>query len=194
MSSGAQPTGRRNEQRQRQRSRSRTPPRRTHDSLLTEQLKLTQNSNANDAYFAKLTDYARKPDDYIPIFSYVDGSKRPTRIRGKQWDDTMFEMSVDLYDEDILFFQSPATTASDLEQHLSYMIGDGRRKTEVNIRHLNAEERRQMEEAKDKEVDQWISNSVFKIVRRAGVPLKRSMSMRWILTWKQAPEGAKAKA
>ena len=106
----------------------------------------------------------------------------------------MFEMSVDLYDEDIAFFQSPVTTASDLEQHLSYMIGDGRRKTEVNIRHLNAEERRQMEEAKDNEVDQWISNSVFKIVRRAGVPLKRIMSMRWILTWKQAPEGTKAKA
>ena len=53
-----------------------------HDSLLADQLKLTQDSNANDAYFAKLTDYARKPDDYIPIFSYVDGSKHPNRIRG----------------------------------------------------------------------------------------------------------------
>ena len=106
----------------------------------------------------------------------------------------MFEMSVDLYDDDISFFQSPTATPSDLQEHLSYMIGDGRRKTEVNIRHLNAEERRQMEEAKDKEVDQWISNSVFKIVRRAGVPLKRSMPVSWILTWKQAPEGTKAKA
>merc|ERR1712026_164632 len=43
-------------------------------------------------------------------------------------------------------------------------------------------------------VDQWISNSVFKIVRRAGIPIKRIMAMRWILTWKQAPEGTKAKA
>ena len=43
------------------------------------------------------------------------------------------------------------------------------------------------------EVDQWISNSVFKIVRTAGVPLDRTMSMRWILTWKEAPEGTKAK-
>ena len=51
-----------------------------------------------------------------------------------------------------------------------------------------------MEEAKDKEVDQWITNSVFKIVRRAGIPIKRIMAMRLILTWKEAPEGTKAKA
>ena len=51
-----------------------------------------------------------------------------------------------------------------------------------------------MERAKDKEVDQWISNSVFKIVRKSGIPLARIMAMRWILTWKEVPEGTKAKA
>ena len=141
-----------------------------------------------------MTDYAWTPDDYIPIFSYADGSKHPNRIRGNEWNDTMFEMSVDIYDHDLELFQSPNASSSDLQDHLSYMIGDGRRKAEVNIRHLSAEERRLMEEAKDKEVVQRVSNSVFKIVRRAGVPLKRIMSMRWILTWKQAPEGTKAKA
>ena len=65
---------------------------------------------------------------------------------------------------------------------------------EVSLNNLSADERRLMEEAKDKEVDQWISNSVFKIVRRAGIPLKHIMSMRWILTWKQAPAGTKAKS
>ena len=94
----------------------------------------------------------------------------------------MFEMSVDVYDHDLELFQSPTVSSSDLQEHLSYMIGDGRRKAEVNIRHLNAEERKLMEEAKDKEVDQWLSNSVFKIARRVGVPLKRIMAMRWILT------------
>ena len=43
-----------------------------------------------------------------------------------------------------------------------------------------------MEQAKDKEVDQWIQNSVFRIVRKSGVPLSRIMAMRWILTWKEA--------
>ena len=64
----------------------------------------------------------------------------------------------------------------------------------MSLRNLTADERKLMEEAKDKEVDQWISNAVFKIVRRTGVPITRSMAMRWILTWKEAPEGTKAKA
>ena len=51
-----------------------------------------------------------------------------------------------------------------------------------------------MEQAKDKEVDQWIPNSVFRIVRKAGVPVSRIMAMRWILAWKETPEGSKAKA
>ena len=38
-----------------------------------------------------------------------------------------------------------------------------------------------------------ISNAVFKIVRRAGVPIKRFMAMRWILTWKETLEGTKTK-
>ena len=82
----------------------------------------------------------------------------------------------------------------DLQEHLSFILADHKRKAEVSIRDLTAEERNVMEDAKDKEVDQWISNSVFKIVRRAGIPIKRIMAMRWILTWKEAPEGTEAKA
>ena len=103
-------------------------------------------------------------------------------------------MSVDVYDADINFIQSPLVTSNDLQEHLSFMLADNRRKAEVNSRDLNPEERKLMEEAKDKEVDQWITNSVFKIVRRAGIPIKRIMAMQWLLTWKEAPEGTKAKA
>ena len=53
---------------------------------------------------------------------------------------------------------------------------------------------KQFEAAKDKETDQWISNSVFKIVRRAGVLVKRIMAMRWILAWKESLEGTNAKS
>ena len=67
------------------------------------------------------------------------------------------------------------------------MLSEARRKTEVSLRELSASERKLMEEAKDKEVDQWIQNSVFRIVRKAGVPLSRIMAMRWILTWKETP-------
>ena len=104
-------------------------------------------------------------------------------------------MSVDLEEEDIAYLNAESTSQSDIEEHLSFMIGNGRRKVEVDIRQCNAEERKQFEQAKDKELDQWISNSVFKVVRRTGIPIKRIMSMRWILVWKQTPEGdKKAKA
>ena len=49
------------------------------------------------------------------------------------------------------------------------------------------------EEANDKEVDQCISNAVFKIVRRNGVPITRIMAMRWILTWKEVAGGTNTK-
>ena len=106
----------------------------------------------------------------------------------------MFETSIDVYDEDLELFRSTTATMADLQEQLAYMISDARRKTEVSLRNLTAEERKLMEQAKDKEVDQWISNAVFKIVRRTGVPITRIMAMRWILTWKEAPEGTKAKA
>merc|ERR1711923_178065 len=99
-----------------------------------------------------------------------------------------------VYDDDINFISSPMRTSQDLQDHLAFMLADNRRKTEVSIRNLNAEERKLMEAATDKEVDQWISNSVFKIVRRAGIPIKRIMALRWILTWKEAPEGTKGKS
>ncbi len=151
-----------------------------------------QGQNANDVYFAQLTEYSRSTECYLPSFTFAEDSKRASQIRGKQWDNIMFETSVDIYDDDIEFFKSASST--DSTDHLAYILSDSRRKAEVSLRNLTKEERTLMEEAKDKEVDQWISNSVFKIVRKSGVPLARIMAMRWILSWKEAPEGTKAKA
>ena len=54
----------------------------------------------------------------------------------------MFEMSVGVYDDDINFIKSPLVTSNDLQEHLSFMLADNRRKAEVNIRDLNLEERK----------------------------------------------------
>ena len=81
----------------------------------------------------------------------------------------MVEMSVDVNEDDMKLFQSPSTTPNELQEHLAFMTANAKGKTEVNIRNLTTEEQQQFEEAKGKAVDQWISNSVFKIVRRAGV-------------------------
>ena len=80
-----------------------------------ENLKASQGQNANDVYFAQLTGNSQKRKDYTPVFSYVYGSKKANRIKGKKWDDTMFEMSVDVYDDDINFIQSPLATSNDLQ-------------------------------------------------------------------------------
>ena len=113
--------------------------------------------------------------------------KKANRIKGKQWDDTMFQMEIDVNDEDLEVTKHPMATSNDLQEHITFMISQKRRNVEVSLRNCNADERRHFEEANDKETDQWISNSVFKIVRRVGVPMKRIMAMIWILTWTEAP-------
>ena len=75
------------------------------------------------------------------------------------------------------------------------MFQDDRRKTEVNIRTLTKDEQQQMTQAKKLEAEQWISNTVFTVAKRAGIPKHRIMSMRWILTWKKVDNASpKAKA
>ena len=88
----------------------------------------------------------------------------------------MCEASIGVFDEDLDMSKSSSASSRDLQEHLSYMVSDARRKTDVSLRNLTADGRNQFEEAKDKEVDQRISNSVFKIVRRAGVPIARIMA------------------
>ena len=50
------------------------------------------------------------------------------------------------------------------------MLADARRKNEVDLRSRTKQELQQMMAAKRLEADQWISNPVFTIAKRAGVP------------------------
>jgi hypothetical protein len=75
-----------------------------------------------------------------------------------------------VHEEDLEFFRSATATPEDVLEHLSFIVSDAKGKTEVNLRILSADECTLMGEAKGQEVDQWISNSVFKIVRKSGVP------------------------
>ena len=74
----------------------------------------------------------------------------------------MFETSVDVYDHDLELFKSNTATQGDVQEHLSYMLSDAKRKAEVSLKNLTTEERTLFEEAKNKEVDQWISNAVLR--------------------------------
>ena len=75
--------------------------------------------------------------------------------------------------------------AAYFSEHFAYMLSGGRRKDQVTIRTLTKDELHKMAQAKKLEADQWISNTVFSVAKRAGIPKTRIMSMRWILIWKK---------
>ena len=62
-------------------------------------------------------------------------------------------------------------------------IGKARRETEVNVPRLDKENIQLFNKAKSDEIDQWMSNGVVCVCDRAGIPLERIMTMRWICTW-----------
>ena len=111
------------------RDRSRSPRAVHLKTLRVENLKASRGENANDVYSAQLTRRGKKKvKEYDPTFAFVDGSKKANRIRGDQWNDTMFEMSVDVYEEDINRINSPMPTSQELQDHLAFMLADGKRK------------------------------------------------------------------
>jgi len=68
------------------------------------------------------------------------------------------------------------------------MSSEAKRHAEVSLNRLTAYEKGQFDQAKKKELDQWVSHAVFSIAKRSGVPRERIMTMRWVLTWK-IPDG-----
>ena len=91
-------------------------------------------------------------------------------------------------------FMDVRSTPKKLQAHLAYMTSEAKRKTEVTFSRLSPAEKQQFLQAKDKELDQWISHAVFKVAKRAGVPTSRIMPMRWVLVWKTTPDETKARA
>ena len=89
---------------------------------------MSQGQSANDVYFSQLVDLATKKQQFEPLFTYIEGSKRASRIKGKHWDDIMFEMSVDVHDDDLTVLKSPTASSTDLQEHLSFMIANARGK------------------------------------------------------------------
>ena len=141
--------------------------------------------NANTAYWSQLRKYDKDQRRYQPCFGVHKRSKDPHRIRKKHWRDNVVEFSMDVWNEDISLFNDVNHNESQLAEHFALMTTEAKRHAEVIIRNLTADERKQFDSAKKKEIDQWISHSVFSMCRRAGIPLDRIMTMRWVLTWKE---------
>ena len=108
-----------------------------------------------------------------------------SKLSRKKWADVEFTFAVDLTQADSEYFAAESNPQK-LDEHLAYMASDGKLNAEVSLKWLSKSDRKIFEAAQSKEMDQWIENAVFSIAKRAGAPLDRIMSMRWILTWKDA--------
>ena len=56
-----------------------------------------------------------------------------------------------------------------------YLLREGQ--TDVSLKRFNNADKLRVDQAMNKEMEQWISNSVFTIARRIGVPIARIMQM-----------------
>ena len=63
-----------------------------------------------------------------------------------------------------------------------------RQKIEVRMKDLTASERKEFEQAKEKELNQWISTETIRRILRSQVPEHQIVRTRWILTWKPLDE------
>ena len=62
---------------------------------------------------------------------------------------------------------------------------------------MTKEEAAELDEAKSREMAEWIQEAISQIREGQEVPDSRLMSKRWVLTWKPSdenPQGRKAKA
>ena len=112
-------------------------------------------------------------------------SLEPACLSTKQWKKVGVEVSHPMTAD---MFEKPE------DDWLATASSRARARVEVNIKKLSAEERAQFRAAQHKEMDQWISNDVISVCRRAGIPKERVMTMRWVHTWKVDENTGEAKA
>ena len=67
-------------------------------------------------------------------------------------------------------------------------------KTDIVEKHLNADERRQFDQAKDAALVPWIDNNAWEPVSKSEAQEGETCPMRFLLKWKTTPEGRKANA
>lgn len=65
-----------------------------------------------------------------------------------------------------------------------------RQRSEVKLHQLTSEEKKMFQQAKDKEIQSWLTTETVCRILRSQIPPENVMRCRWILTWKPTDEGA----
>lgn len=63
-----------------------------------------------------------------------------------------------------------------------------KQRSEVKLKDLTTEQKKDFEKAKEKEVDQWLSTGTVRAILRDRIPAANILRSRWILTWKDVDE------
>ena len=121
--------------------------------------------NVHAAYAAHLCMENAAHRGYQPNF-VLKNSKAIQQAHRRRWQETCVKIQTGWLEKDLQHLRE----AADSSDHFVYMLSDGRRKNEVSVRTLTSEELRKMNQAKKLEADQWISNTVFSVAKRAGIP------------------------
>eukprot|EP00435_Cladocopium_sp_Y103_P017306 s4178_g4.t1 len=68
-----------------------------------------------------------------------------------------------------------------------------RQRAEVKIRDLDAAQAAEFQQAKSKELDQWLATETVRRIMRHKIPEQNILRCRWVLTWKELDEVDRAK-
>ena len=99
----------------------------------------------------------------------------------------VFEMSVDIVPDDIT--DNPLCLWSVLEDCFTVNVPKAKqRRVEVSFRKLTQGEQQLFTKAMQKEWNSWIENRVVSLCRSRGIPTKRIIRARWVLTWKSSSD------
>ena len=97
--------------------------------------------------------------------------------------DQYWECEILLNNQDIQHLRK-----SDVDATAFLVSSAKKQRAEVKLKDLTAEQKREFDKAKEKEVDQWLSTGTVRAILRDRIPAANILRSRWILTWKDVDE------
>ena len=97
--------------------------------------------------------------------------------------DQYWEREIFLSHQDIQQLRKPEIDAT------AFLVSNAKKqRSEVKLKELNEEQKKEFAKAKEKEVDQWLSTGTVRAILRDRIPAANILRSRWILTWKDVDE------
>ena len=112
---------------------------------------------------------------------------QPPEKKAKTEEDLFYQvsLSIDLDKDQLCNFSSQG------QVYLTTLLR--RKRVEVNLKRLSPNDYKAFEHAKDKEIKEWLRTEAVRRALRSGIDPQALMKMRWILTWKNEGQLAKAR-